>query len=48
MATNPAEENSYVLDAESGAEMARLIDQDIMITQAAGRWQWPLRTHRCR
>lgn len=36
MATNPAEENSYVLDAESGAEMARLIDQDIMITQAMG------------
>lgn len=36
MSTNPAEENAYVLDAESGAEVARLIDQDTMITQAMG------------
>ena len=36
MSTNPAEENAYVLDAESGAELARLVDQDMMITQAMG------------
>lgn len=29
-------ENTYVIDAESGAEMARLIDQDHLITQAMG------------
>jgi SAM-dependent methyltransferase len=37
MSTNPPEgENSYVLDAESGAELARLIDQDILFTKAMG------------
>jgi ubiquinone/menaquinone biosynthesis C-methylase UbiE len=29
-------ENTYGLDVESGAEMARLLDQDIMITKAMG------------
>ncbi len=29
-------ENTYVIDAESGAEMARLIDQDRIMTQAMG------------
>jgi ubiquinone/menaquinone biosynthesis C-methylase UbiE len=29
-------ENTYVIDAESGAEMARLIDQDALITKAMG------------
>ncbi|HLI08620.1 MAG TPA: class I SAM-dependent methyltransferase [Ktedonobacteraceae bacterium] len=36
MSTNPEEENSYVLDAESGAELARLVDQDMMVTRAMG------------
>ena len=28
--------NTYVIDAENGAEMVRLIDQDRLITQAMG------------
>ena len=29
-------QSSYVIDSSSGAEMARLIDQDVMLTQAMG------------
>ena len=32
----PARENSYVLDAESGAELARLIDQDMTVYKSHG------------
>lgn len=32
----PREENAYVLDAESSAEMARLIGQDLMVTRYMG------------
>ena len=37
MQTNPSEEhNTYFIDPESGAEMARLIDQDHTITRGVG------------
>jgi ubiquinone/menaquinone biosynthesis C-methylase UbiE len=32
----PSNENTYILDAESGAEMARLINQDRLITEGMG------------
>lgn len=35
-ANPPMGENSYLIDAESGAELARLIDQDIVVTKAMG------------
>ncbi len=36
MTTNPPGENTYVFDAESPAELARLIDQDHITTRAMG------------
>jgi SAM-dependent methyltransferase len=37
MTTNtPMDENTYALDPESGAEMARLIDQDLLVTGVMG------------
>ncbi len=33
-----AQENHYVIDSESGAEMARLIDQDYLMTRLTGGW----------
>src|SRR5712691_1478543 len=32
----PQSESSYVIDAESGAETARLMDQDMLLTQHLG------------
>ncbi len=32
----PPREDTYVIDPESGAEMARLIDQDRLVTQHVG------------
>ena len=32
----PTNENTYILDAESATEMARLINQDRMLTEGMG------------
>jgi SAM-dependent methyltransferase len=36
MTTTPSDDNTYLLDAESPVELARLINQDQMMTQAMG------------
>jgi len=36
MTTTPSDDNTYLLDAESPAELARLINQDQMMTRAMG------------
>ena len=33
---SPREENAYVLDAESGAETARLVDLDRLVSRSMG------------
>lgn len=38
MAKENNEKNTYVMDPESAAEMARLIDQDLTLTREMGNY----------